>query len=197
MGKAGFSFSWRSLTLQLFLVIILPLTVLLLVFTFGSQALHQQAMRSLVGERDELAIRTAARALEEQVRQQMNAMRLLSLQAEGVDTAGLPHLLAEAAFLQDDFDLGLAFFDGNGILESASDPGDLWQGLQGELAPLVTSLVQGNQPDQTTTHTLRNPQTGEAMVVILSVDQSGQRVTAGLYCRKAGAGCWGMTRLGA
>jgi len=41
--------NWRGFTLQLFLITILPLTVLLLVVAFGSQTLHHEAMRSLVG----------------------------------------------------------------------------------------------------------------------------------------------------
>jgi hypothetical protein len=45
-------FSWRGVTPQLFLVVILPLTILLLIITFGGLRLHQQSMRSLVGERD-------------------------------------------------------------------------------------------------------------------------------------------------
>ena len=43
---------WSGLTLQLFLLILLPLTLLLLLVSVGGSVLHQRAMRDLVGERD-------------------------------------------------------------------------------------------------------------------------------------------------
>ena len=54
---------WRGLNLQFFTLIFLPLTGILLLITFGSLSLHQDAMRTLVGERDARAARTAASAL--------------------------------------------------------------------------------------------------------------------------------------
>ena len=56
-----------SLTLQLFAFVILPLTALLIAVAIGSLYLHVQAMRDLVGERDERAARAAAAALDEQL----------------------------------------------------------------------------------------------------------------------------------
>ncbi|MFO7684101.1 MAG: hypothetical protein R6X34_29055 [Chloroflexota bacterium] len=44
---------WRSFPLQLFIFVVLPLTALLLAIAFGGLAMHQQAMRTMVGERDE------------------------------------------------------------------------------------------------------------------------------------------------
>ena len=63
MNSSRQSYSpWRGLTLQLFLMTILPLTVLLLVITVSSLSVHHRAMRALIGERDERAVRTASRA---------------------------------------------------------------------------------------------------------------------------------------
>jgi len=62
-------FRWRGLTIQLFALVVLPLSGLLLTVTFASVTLHQQAMRDLVGERDQRAARTAASALQEQLLQ--------------------------------------------------------------------------------------------------------------------------------
>ncbi|MBT3712905.1 MAG: hypothetical protein HOG15_06110, partial [Anaerolineae bacterium] len=72
---------WRGLTLQLFAWVVLPLIALLLLVTFGSLALHQRAMRTLVGERDERAARTAASALTEQLNHRTAAIRSLALRA--------------------------------------------------------------------------------------------------------------------
>lgn len=57
---------WRGLSLQLFFLVLLPLTLLLLLVATGSSVLHQRAMRTLVGERDERAARAAAAAVGEQ-----------------------------------------------------------------------------------------------------------------------------------
>jgi hypothetical protein len=53
-------FNWWGFTWQLFLVTVLPLTVLVLLVAFGSQSLHHDAMRSLVGDRDLRAVRLPA-----------------------------------------------------------------------------------------------------------------------------------------
>jgi signal transduction histidine kinase len=50
MKRPVLRFSQRGLTLQLLVVIILPLTVLLMVIAVGSIALHQQAMRASLPE---------------------------------------------------------------------------------------------------------------------------------------------------
>ena len=59
---------WRGLPIQLFVLTILPLTLLLLVIAFGSLFLHQRSMRQMVGERDERATRAAASAISEQLK---------------------------------------------------------------------------------------------------------------------------------
>ena len=86
--------SWRSLTWQLIFVTILPLTGLVLVIAFGSLTVHQKAMRTLVGERDERAVRTAAAALEEQLSHREIAIRALSQMAESSSPGKLDQILA-------------------------------------------------------------------------------------------------------
>ena len=54
----------RNLPVQLLLLIVLPLTLLLSAIAFGGLALHQRAMRQMVGERDERATRAAAAAMD-------------------------------------------------------------------------------------------------------------------------------------
>src|SRR5512139_4121776 len=98
---------WRGLLLQLLGITVLPLTVLVLVITFGSLALHQNSMRVLVGERDERATRSAANAISEQLYHRSTAVRNLALRAaDGVAPAAI---LDTGAFLLSDFDGGLAF----------------------------------------------------------------------------------------
>src|SRR5512136_1721795 len=50
MKKVARSFFQRGLSLQLLVLIILPLTVLLMVLAVGSVAIHQQAMRASLPE---------------------------------------------------------------------------------------------------------------------------------------------------
>ena len=69
-------------------------------------------MRTLVGERDERAARTAASAMNEQLNHRAAAVRGLALRAaDQVDPGGI---LSTSDFLQPDFDYGLAFFTPDG-----------------------------------------------------------------------------------
>ncbi|RPI25980.1 MAG: hypothetical protein EHM70_19520, partial [Chloroflexota bacterium] len=72
------AFVWRGLTLQLIAITVLPLTILLLAIAFGSIYAHQSAMRSMVGERDERAARTAASALRDQINFRLSAVSSLA-----------------------------------------------------------------------------------------------------------------------
>jgi len=177
--------SWRGLILQLLLVTVLPLTFLLIAFTFGSLVLHQQAMRTLVGERDERAVRTAASAIAEQVHQRLNTIRLLSVKAEGVDSSDLSAIFSSVDFLQSDFDYGLAFFGKDGKLEAASGDPPIWHALQPGLIPYFQKLFQGNETTLIVPGTVEHPQTGDAMVLVLAVDPARQRVTAGSFSAAA------------
>ena len=118
---------WRGLNLQFFALIFLPLTGILLLITFGSLKLHQDAMRTLVGERDERATRTAATALNEQLNHRAAAVRGLAHRA--VDQADLGEILATSDFLQPDFDFGLAFFSPQDELLTFKGDQSLWANL--------------------------------------------------------------------
>lgn len=101
-----------GLALQIFIFFVLPLTALLLLIAFSSQMLHQQAMRSLVGQRDGRTARLAAQSVDAQLARRSQAVSLLALNlADGVAPAALP-LAAKA--LQADFEGGLAVFDAAG-----------------------------------------------------------------------------------
>jgi hypothetical protein len=68
---------WRGVTLQLFLVAILPLTVLVIVVTFGSLELHHRAMRSLVADRNLLAVQSAAAGLGKAITNRSETLALV------------------------------------------------------------------------------------------------------------------------
>src|SRR5450759_1338921 len=75
--------NWRGFTLQLFFITILPLTTLLLVVAFGSQTLHHEAMRSLVGDRDLRTVRAASSSREREISHLASTIQILSRSLNG------------------------------------------------------------------------------------------------------------------
>lgn len=120
---------WKGSTLQYLGIIILPLALLVLVFALGSTWLHQRAMRDMVGERDELAVRAAAGALSTEVHHRVAAVRGLALRASEGDDPGT-EILSSYAFLAPDFDLGLALYAVEGDLLAYSGERTLWESLE-------------------------------------------------------------------
>src|SRR3990172_2857266 len=119
---------WRGLTMQLFLLLVLPLTVIGLLVIFLSLNLHETAMRALVGKRDQLAIRAAANALAEQLTHRATTLQSLALRV--AETDDFDEILASSRFLLDDFDAGLAVFSRDGTLLASSNRSSFWEQLQ-------------------------------------------------------------------
>ncbi len=107
----------RGLPAQLFLFTILPLTALMAVVAFGGLALHQQAMRQMVAERDARATRAAAAALEAQLRGRADIVENLALHTAHVPATTA---LADSAAFHDQF-LALAIVDGEGDVAAATN----------------------------------------------------------------------------
>src|SRR4051812_10274130 len=95
------------------ILIILPLSLLLLFVPLGSLALHQQAMRELVGERDERAARSVAKAITEQLDHRLTSVRGLALQ---VSDSSPSDTLTSADYLLTDFEGRLAVYTIQGNL---------------------------------------------------------------------------------
>jgi signal transduction histidine kinase len=117
---------WRSFPVQLFVLIVLPLMALLLFIALGSLSLHQRAMREMVGERDERAIRAAAATINEQLNHRRMAVRSLVLQVAA--TQDPAHALTDAAFLLPDFSGGLAIYDAQGTYLTSTPEAERWTG---------------------------------------------------------------------
>ena len=162
---------WRGFPLQLFAFIILPLTVLLVGIAFGSLALHQQAMRTLVGERDERATRAAATAITEQLNHRASAINSLALQA--IATGDPEHTLADATTFLPDFEGGLAFFDSSGSLITATNAAELWEGR----AVIERLAASNHAPDPRNqaqfTASFNDPSTGEEVMLVASTMPNG------------------------
>ncbi|MDO9545586.1 MAG: hypothetical protein Q7J07_02410, partial [Pelolinea sp.] len=111
--KTIFSFGRRFLrgvTLQMFLVVVLPLIILVLIVTFGSLKLHYNAMRSLVADRNLRVVQLAADNLDKEITRGELILQLISNNFS-------PKELIENSFSQIDKDLSL--FDGGAAMISS------------------------------------------------------------------------------
>jgi len=164
---------------QLFVITILPLTVLVLVIAFGSLNVHQKAMRTLVGERDERAVQTAAAALEEQLKHREIAVRGLSQRAEKVGPGDLPGILSSSDYLLGDFSSGLAFLRPDGSLASSTGDQVLWTDLASRISPIIANLLTKNGDPTLITSDFTHPTTGEKMILVLAVSPGQKWIAAG------------------
>lgn len=179
-SKRRFALPWRGLIWQLFVITILPLTILVLVIAFGSLSVHQNAMRNLVGERDQRAVQTVAAALDEQAKHQEIAIRSLSQRAEIATPGDLPGILSSSDYLLNDFSSGLAFFRPDGSLESSVGDQELWTGLAGQIRPAINDLIAQQGNPALITSSFSNPTTGGKMVLVLAVSPGRNWVAAGV-----------------
>lgn len=170
---------WRSLPWQLIFITILPLTVLVLVISFGSLAVHQNAMRTLVGERDKRAVLTAATALEDQVNHQTIAIRMLSLLAEGASPEMLPTILASADYLLPEFDVGLAFFNQEGELETSMGGQTLWENQSGRISRVIRESLLKSASQTYLSSDFTVPLSGEPAVLLLAVSPMKDWIAVG------------------
>lgn len=118
---------WRGFTLQLFLLTILPLTVLVFGAVLLSQSLHHQAMVQLVGDRNLRAVRAATDALSMQLEQKVNNLRTAARILEaGATLAGDSPALE---LIGTEFDGGLGLYDTQDSLISSLNGGNYLQSL--------------------------------------------------------------------
>ncbi|MDW7754525.1 MAG: histidine kinase [Brevefilum sp.] len=122
-----FRFLWNASTLQLLGVIILPLALLVLIFAFGSTLLHQRAMRALVGERDEIAVRVVAGALDEVISHRLTMLKDWVALAQEGRSENL--VISESAFPTSSFDAGFVLLTSDGERLTPANRADFWPGL--------------------------------------------------------------------
>jgi signal transduction histidine kinase len=138
-NKPTKKFNWRGFTLQLFVITIIPLTALLLIVAFGSQSLHREAMRNLVGDRDLRTARAAASSIEQEIDRSINFMDLLS---RSVDTqTNFYSFIFKPEEIDSIFDGGLALFTQDGYFIKSSNTRIDWQNIS------LQSLKSFNTPE--------------------------------------------------
>lgn len=132
--------TWRSLTFQLLAIVVFPLIILLLVITFASTTMHENAMRDLVGQRDERAARMASTAIKEQIEWRMNEIQGIADQVAYASPDRASEVLQNTAYLKDEFDAGLAILDQHGQIIALRGDAAIWQGEGNWLDEAIRSL---------------------------------------------------------
>jgi len=169
---------WRGSTLQSITVIVLPLTLLLVIVSFGSFQIHQNAMRSLVGDRDERSVRTAASTLASQIDHELYAIRVLAALANANPQTSPEGVLTTAGTLMESFDYGTAFYDSHGILIGAGNQEGFWQSLEGtaELSAVLHPMTESSVSAAFT-----NTLDGKQVILVASPIPGSNRVAVGAF----------------
>ena len=172
------NFRWRGLTTQLFLLLVLPLAAIALIVIFASLRLHQNAMRSLVGERDQLAAGATASALGEHFSHRATSLQGFALRvAESPDPVSV---LANSAYLLDDFDAGLAVITNDGELLTASSSSFPWEDfLKLETVTNFFSIMAADEPEFFPITDF--PETGDFFVITISSAGAQSPKVAGAF----------------
>jgi signal transduction histidine kinase len=174
-----FRFSWRGLIPQIFILIILPLVALLLTVTFGGVALHKQAMRSLVGQRDERAVNAAASALTDQLNQRISDIRMLAASASGNSSPqAFNEILVKDDFLLASFDDGLAFLSADGQVLAATGNAEFWKSLNIQSDPELKNILN---PASTPALYPSNPQGKSGVMFAAAPVNPGGPIAVGAF----------------
>jgi len=170
---------WRGLNLQLFLLIFLPVTLLLLIITLGSLTMHQRAMRTLVGERDERAAHITATAISEQLNHRGAAIQGLALRA--INQTSLQAILSTSKFLDLDFDGGLAFFAQDGELLAASSDPAFWASFKNEITQLLAEIQYQTDSQAVFSAVSSDPSEEGAIVFVAAAAEKNGPVAVGAF----------------
>ncbi len=173
----------RGFTVQLFAITILPLTLLLLLITFGSYSLHQRNMRDLVSERDERAVESATAALEAELHHRKANISSLATFANASGDLTFERILASSKDLTSDFDGGMAFLslDGNLIASTESD------GLRSWVASNSQNILLDSSPDSDPiiSSPFVDPTSKKTLVIISAYSPSLNAIVLGAFSPEA------------
>ncbi len=159
-----------GLHLQLLGLIILPLSFALLAIAVAGIRIHQDAMRQLVAERDERAVRAAAAAISEQLHHRESA--IFGLSRRLADDVPPSTIIEQGSFLYPDFDGGLGVIDGDGLIIASNVSMDI------ESLPQLSSVIGQLQEDQAI---FSNPILDNDEAIVLVAAQGGDRAVIGVF----------------
>lgn len=173
----------RGLTVQLFLITILPLTLLLLLIAFGSYSLHQRDMRALVSERDERAVQSATAALESELHHRVANISSLATYVGASGDMSLEKLLSSSSDLASDFDGGVAFLNPDAKLIASTDT----DGQLGWIASIAQSngFASPSKPGPVISSPFVDPGSKRTLVVVSAYSPSLNMIVAGAFSPKS------------
>ncbi len=177
-GRTSFA-PLRGLPLQLYAVTVLPLTVLLLFIAFGSVSLHQKDMRSLVGERDERAVQSAAAALDSELHHRMATISSMVVFAGESSDVSLGRILDTSSDLLSDFDGGVAFFALDGRLITSSNDHEAWNWISQNMGGIRIASPLDDEPVISDPFIV--PGSQEAYVIISAYSSPLGVIAAGVF----------------
>jgi signal transduction histidine kinase len=173
----------RGLTVQLFAITILPLTLLLLLIAFGSVSLHQQDMRALVSERDERAVQSAAAALESELHHRVANISSLAALADASRGLTFEKILATSDDLTSDFDGGMAFLNLDGKLVASTAAEGLWNWVVSEAENIA--LASPSNPGPVLSNPFVDPSSKKTLVIVSAYSPSLSAIVAGAFSPEA------------
>jgi signal transduction histidine kinase len=115
------------------------------VVAFGSQSLHHDAMRSLVGDRDLRTVRTASISLEREIAHLTSTIQILSRSLNG--KPDFSSLILDPEEISTVFDGGIALFSYDGQLILSTTSIIDWQTIPSQITGTFKSIIQNkSQP---------------------------------------------------
>ncbi|MBN8655912.1 MAG: hypothetical protein J0M11_09255 [Anaerolineae bacterium] len=171
---------WRGLT-QLFAVTVLPLTLLLLFIAFGGVNMHQQDMRTLVGERDERAVQSAAAALQSELHHRMATIASMAVLAS--EDISFKDIFATTNDLAKDFNGGIAFLNTDGHLIEKTGNDRFWGWVSQN--PNFIKLASSSVPGPVFSDPILDPSSDQLFVIISAYSDSRDVIVAGVFSPEA------------
>lgn len=178
--KASHTPLLRGLTVQVFAITVLPLTLLLLIITFTSVFRHQQDMRALVGERDERAVQSAAVALDAELHHRAaNISNLVAL----AEITNKPTLVTATDDLAADFDGGLAYLTADGQLITTTGDPKMWEAALQNKVSLATQgeLSSASAVQPVFSDPFLDPQSKRTLVIVSEYSPPLHMIVAGAF----------------
>src|SRR5574342_1020628 len=171
----------RGLTVQVLAIAVLPLTLLLLFIAFSSVFRHQQDMRSLVGERDERAVQSAAAALDAELHHRASNISSLMEIAELMNN---PATIRATADLTEDFDGGIAYLTPDKQLITTTGDPQFWNAaLQADvtLADSRGITSGGSETKAIFSNAFLDPRSKRVMIIVSQYSAPLQMIVAGAF----------------
>jgi len=168
-----------GLVLQLFAIILLPLTILLVAITFGSISVHQKAMRTLVGERDERTVYSAANDLNSQLENRINELTSISMIISANLSQPISSTFSGIGFVTQDFDAGVVVLDSQGKPTTRLGDQliwDLWATVPSEWQAIYQMLV-----DQTGKISIKSGKDNSQLFGLISEKMANGDLIAGSF----------------